>query len=286
MKELRLDYPLPLLSQVLNISASGYYSWRERPPSKWSREESRLELEIKAMDKRTRHTYGAERLQRELAEQGVHVGICRIKRIKRKLGIRCRQKRKFKATTDSKHTLPVAENILNQQFKVYEPNKVWVSDLTYVPTDEGWLYLAGHKDFFTSEIVGYSMGTRMTRSLISQSLFRAIETKCPTEGLLHHSDRGSQYCSHDFRNTLERYGLTASMSRKGNCYDNAPMESFWGILKQELIHHRHYRTRREAIEDITEYIEIFYNRQRLQAKLGFLSPVSYAQKYYARLVAA
>ena len=149
MKELRLDYPLPLLSQVLNVSASGYYSWRERPPSKWSREESRLELEIKAMDKRTRHTYGAERLQRELAEQGVHVGICRIKRIKKQLGIRCKQKRKFKATTDSKHALPVAENILNQQFKVYGPNKVWTSDITYVPTDEGWLYLAGHKDLFT-----------------------------------------------------------------------------------------------------------------------------------------
>ena len=287
MKELRLNYPLPLLSRVLNVSASGYYSWQDRPPSKWSREESRLELEIKAMDKRTRHTYGAKRLQRELlAEHGIRVGICRIKRIRRKLGIRCKQKRKFKATTDSKHTLPIAENILNQQFKVYEPNKVWVSDLTYVPTDEGWLYLAGHKDLFTSEIVGYSMGARMTKNLTRQSLFRAIETKYPMGELLHHSDCGSQYCSDDFRNALERYGLTASMSRKGNCYDNAPMESFWGIIKQELIHHRHYRTRLEAIRDITEYIEIFYNRQRLRAKLGFLSPVSYAQKYYAGLVAA
>ena len=286
MKELRLHYPLPHLCQVLNVSASGYYSWRERPPSKWSREESRLELEIKAMDKRTRHTYGAERLQRELAEQGVHVGICRIKRIRRKLGIYCKQKRKFKATTNSKHTLPVAENILNQQFKVYEPNKVWTSDITYVPTDEGWLYLAGHKDLFTSEIVGYSMGVRMTRNLVSQSLFRAIEAKRPAEGLLHHSDRGSQYCSHEYRQILEQFHMQISMSGKGNCYDNAPMESFWGIIKQELIHHCHYRTRREAIEDITEYIEIFYNRQRRQAKLGFLSPVAYAQKYYARLVAA
>ena len=214
------------------------------------------------------------------------MGICRIKRIKKKLGIMCKQKRKSKATTDSKHALPVAENILGQQFGVYEPNKVWTSDITYVPTDEGWLYLAGHKDLFTSEIVGYSMGARMTKNLISQSLLRAIEAKRPAEGLLHHSDRGSQYYNHEYQRLLEHFGLEASMSGRGNCFDNAPMESFWGILKQELIHHRHYRSRREAMEDITEYIEIFYNRQRLQAGLGYLSPVAYAQKYYSGLVAA
>jgi len=286
MNELRLDYTLPYLCQVLNVSASGYYSWLERPPSKWSKEESRLEIEIKAMDTRTRHTYGAERLQRELAAQGVTVGICRIKRIKKRLGLRCKQKRKFKVTTDSKHDLPVAENILNQQFKVDDPGKVWISDITYVPTDEGWLYLAGHKDLFTKEIVGYAMGARMTRNLISQSLCRAVEAKRPSKGLLHHSDRGSQYCSHEYRRILEQFGMEISMSGKGNCYDNAPIESFWGTIKQELVHHRQYRTRQEAIADITEYIEVFYNRQRLQAKLGFLSPVVYAQKYYADLVAA
>jgi len=286
MKELRLDYPIPLLSRILRVSASGFYAWTNRPPSEWAKEEMRLEVAIRAAHRRTRQTYGAERLQRELAEEGMRVGIYRIKRIKRKLGLRCKQKRKFKVTTDSKHALPVAENILNQQFEVYEPNKVWTSDITYVPTDEGWLYLAGHKDLFTSEIVGYSMGARMTKNLISQSLFRAIEAKRPAEGLLHHSDRGSQYCSHEYQGLLRQFGLEVSMSRSGNCFDNAPMESFWGIIKQELIHRRHYRTRREAIEDITEYIEIFYNRQRLQAKLGFLSPVAYAQKYYARLLAA
>jgi transposase InsO family protein len=249
-------------------------------------EEARLEVEIKAAHRRTRQTYGAERLQHELAEHGVRVGICRIKRIRKKLGIRCKQKRKFKATTDSRHTLPVAENVLGQQFKVYEPNKVWVSDITYVPTGEGWLYLAGHKDLFTSEVVGYAMGERLTRNLVSQSLFRAVAAKCPAKGLTHHSDRGSQYCSYEYRQILDQFGLQASMSRKGNCFDNAPMESFWGTLKQELIHHRHYGSRLEAIRDITEYIEVFYNRQRRQPHLGFLSPAAYAQKYYAGLLAA
>jgi putative transposase len=241
---------------------------------------------IKAAHRRTRQTYGAERLQRELAEDGIRVGICRIKRIKRKLGLRCKQKRKYKATTDSRHKLPVVENLLKQQFTVYEPNAVWVSDITYVPTDEGWLYMAGHKDLFTSEIVGYAMGERLTRNLVNQSLLQAVTTRRPKKGLLHHSDRGSQYCSHEYQGLLSQFGLEVSMSGSGNCFDNAPMESFWGILKQELINHRHYRTRREAIEDITEYIEVFYNRQRRQAKLGYLSPVAYTQKYYAGLVAA
>jgi len=286
MKELRLNYPVLLLKRVLSVSAGGYYDWLGRPLSKWAKEESRLEIEIRAADRRTRQVYGAEKLQHDLAEHGIRAGICRIKRIRRKLGIRCKQKRKFKATTDSRHSLPVADNILGQQFKVTAPNKVWVSDITYVPTDEGWLYVAAHKDLFTADIVGYAMGERLTRNLVSQSLFKAVEAKRPAKGLIHHSDRGSQYCSYEYRNILERFGLKASMSRKGNCYDNAPMESFWGTLKQELVHHRRYRTRLEAIRDITEYIEIFYKRQRLQPGLGFLSPAVYEQRYYAGLLAA
>jgi transposase InsO family protein len=286
MKELRLHYPLPLVRQALRVSASGYYDWLARSLSKWAREEARLEIEIKAAHRRTREVYGAEKLQHDMAGYGIKAGICRIKRIRRKLGIRCKQKRKFKATTNSKHTLPVAENILGQQFRVTAPNKVWVSDITYVPTDEGWLYVAAHKDLFSSDIVGYAMGERLTRNLVSQSLFKAVSAKRPAEGLIHHSDRGSQYCSHEYRNLLERFGLKASMSRKGNCYDNAPMESFWGTLKQELVHHHRYRTRQEAISDITEYIEIFYNRQRLQPGLGFLSPAVFEQRYYAGLLAA
>jgi transposase InsO family protein len=270
----------------MSISASGYYAWLDRPLSKRAREEVRLEVEIKAAHKRTRQTFGPERLQYDLAEHDVQVGICRIRRIRKKLGIHCKQKKKFKVTTDSRHTLPVAENSLGQQFKVSRPNAVWVSDITYVPTDEGWLYLAGHKDLFNSEIVGYAMGERLTKSLVSQSLFRAVAAKRPAKGLIHHSDRGSQYCSYEYRNILDQLGLQASMSRKGNCFDNAPMESFWGTLKQELVHHRRYRSRKEAIQDITEYIEIFYNRQRRQARLGFLSPAAYEQKYYAGLPAA
>jgi transposase InsO family protein len=286
IKQLRLHYPLPDLRQVLNVSGSGYYDWQDRPPSKRDREEMRLELEIKAAHKRTRQTYGPERLQRDLAEHGVQVGVCRIRRIRKKLGLLCKQKRKFKATTNSRHTLPVAGNLLDQQFKVYEPNRVWVSDITYVPTDEGWLYLAGHKDLFNGEIVGYAMGERLTRNLVSQSIFRAVAARRPAKGLIHHSDRGSQYCSLEYVQLLNRWGLTVSMSRKGNCYDNAPMESFWGTLKQELVNHRRYRTRQEAMADITEYIEIFYNRQRRQARLGFLSPAAYARQFYAGLLAA
>ena len=286
MKELRLKYSIPVMSRLLNVSASGYYARQERPLSQHDRDEMRLEIEIKAADKRTRQTYGAERLQCDLAEHGVQVGICRIKRIRTRLGIRCKQKRKFKATTYSNHNLPVAENLLNQRFQVAEPNQVWLSDITYVPTDEGWLYLAGHKDLFTHEIVGYAMGERMTKNLVSESLFRAVETKGPVKGLMHHSDRGSQYCSDGYRHLLEQFAMKTSMSGKGNCFDNAPMESFWGMLKQELIYHSHFRTRQEARQAITEYIEIFYNRQRLQAKLGFMSPAVYVKKYFGELTAA
>ena len=286
MKEMRLQYPVPLMSRVFSVAASGYYAWIKRPPSKRSQEETRLEVEIKAAHTRTRQTCGPERLQHDLAEHGVQVGVCRIKRIRKKLGICCKQTKKYTVTTDSRHTLPIAENLLSQQFEAATPNSVWVSDITYIPTDEGWLYLAGHKDLWNGEIVGYAMGERITKNLVSQSLFRAVAAKRPADGLIHHSDRGSQYCSYEYRELLGQFEMKASMSRKGNCYDNAPMESFWGTLKQELVHHRHYRTRQEAIQDITEYIEVFYNRQRRQARLGFLSPVVYAQRFYAGQLAA
>jgi len=286
MKEMRLQYPVPLMSRVFDVSASGYYAWIERPPSRRAQEDARLEVEIKAAHTRTRQTCGPERLQHDLAEHGVQIGVCRIKRIRKKLGIRCKQTKKYTVTTDSRHTLPVAENLLDQQFETATPNSVWVSDITYIPTDEGWLYLAGHKDLFNGEIVGYAMGERITKNLVSQSLFRAVISKRPAKGLVHHSDRGSQYCSYEYQALLGQFKMKSSMSRKGNCYDNAPMESFWGTLKQELVHHRRYRTRQEAIQDITEYIEVFYNRQRRQARLGFLSPAVYAQKYYAGQLAA
>jgi putative transposase len=275
-----------MLCGILKVSQSGYYKWLSRKPCKRAQEEGRLEAEIKAAHKRTRETYGPERLQHELKEQGVSVGICRIRRIRKKLGIRCKQRRKFKATTDSKHTLPVAENLINQEFKATRPSEVWLSDITYIPTEEGWLYLAGHKDLFTGEIVGYAMGSRITKNLVSQSLFKAVAAKRPGPGLIHHSDQGVQYCAHEYRRLMDQFKMKVSMSRKGDCYDNAPMESFWGVLKNELVHHSRYKTREQAIREITEHIEVFYNRQRRQERLGYLSPAAYERQFYARQVAA
>ncbi len=286
MKTLRLTYPTLILCRVLRVSRSSWYAWLKRPPSKRAQQEGRLEAEIRAAHERTRHTCGPERLQRDLAAHGVKVGVFRIRRIRKKLGLRCKQVRKFKATTDSKHSLPVAANLLEQQFEVEAPNQVWVSDITYIPTEEGWLYCAAHKDLWNGEIVGYALGSRIAKELVEKSLLRAAAAKHPPEGLIHHSDRGSQYCSPHFQKLLARLGMKPSMSRKGNCWDNAPMESFWGTIKNELIHHSRYRTREEAIKQITEYIEIFYNRQRRQKRLGYLSPAAYERQFHAGKTAA
>lgn len=286
MRTLRLTYPLPLLCRVLEVSRSGYYEWFSRSPSRRAQEEERLEVEIKAAHKRTRGTCGPERLQQDLAAHGVKVGICRIRKIRKKLGIRCKQIKKFKATTDSNHTLPVAENLLEQKFGATAPNQIWVSDITYISTKEGWLYCAAHKDLFNGEIVGYALGSRITKDIVIRSFLMAVKIRQPEAGLIHHSDRGSQYCSYSYTKLLGRFNMRASMSRKGNCYDNAPMESFWGTLKNELIYHQRYATREQAIREITEYIEIFYNRQRRQKRLGYLSPAAYEQQFYAERKAA
>jgi putative transposase len=211
MQELRLIYPIQVLKRILKVSLSGYYDWVDRPLSNRDRENIRLELEIKAAHQRNRQTYGPERLQQDLKEHGVQVGLYRIRRIREKLGIRCKQKRRFKVTTHSNHNLPVAENILNRGFEVSQPDKVWVSDITYIPTEEGWLYLSGLKDLCTSEIVGYAMGERLSRYLVSESLFKALELRRPAQGLLLHSDQGSQYCSEDYRNILIHRGIEISM---------------------------------------------------------------------------
>jgi len=283
---MRLKYPIPRMCRLLKVSPSGYYKWLAAPPSRHAQEEARLEIEISAAHKRTRQTCAPDRLQADLAAHGIRVGICRIRRIRKKLGIRCKQVKKFRATTDSRHSLPVAPNRLNQQFQVSAPNQVWVSDLTYIPTEEGWLYCAAHKDLFNGEIVGYALGSRITAELVKQSLLKAVALKRPPRGLIHHSDRGKQYCASGYQQLLETVGMQPSMSRKGNCYDNAPIESFWGTLKTELVHHRRYRTREEAIKEITEYIEVFYNRERRQKRLGYLSPAAYERKFYARRAAA
>ena len=282
MKQWRLQFPVTMMSRLFSVSRSGFYTWLKHKPSRRSQEDDRLKVAIKAAHKRTREGYSARRLQPELAADGFVAGRDRIARLRRELGIRCRQKRKFKATTNSNHNLPLAENVLDQTFTPNAPDKIWVADITYIPTGEGWLYLAGVKDVFTCELVGYAMAERMTQELVAQALFRAVQQKRPAPGLIHHSDRGSQYCSHNYQQLLEQFGMTASMSRRGNCYDNAPMESFWGTLKNELVHHCRYATRAEAEASIREYIEIFYNRQRRHSRLGYLAPAVFAKNFSLR----
>ena len=239
-----------------------------------------------AAHQRTRETYGAERLHSDMTDHGVHITPYRVRMLRKKLNLHCKQRRKFKVTTNSNHKFPVARNILARAFAVSAPNRAWVSDITYISTDEGWLYLAGIKDLYSGELVGYAMNERMTQSLVAQALFRAVTNKRPAKGLVLHSDRGSQYCAHDYQKLLTQFGMTVSMSRKGDCWDNAPMESFWGTLKNELVYHKQFPTRQQAIQEITEYIEVFYNRQRKQARLGYLSPAIFTQQYYKKLLAA
>jgi putative transposase len=286
MNTLRLEFPIEALCHALAVSRSGFYAWQKRPLSVRQQEDETLKVAIRAAHTRTRESYGSRRLQVELAAEGFVAGRDRITRLRHEMDIRCKQKRKFRVTTDSNHDFPVADNLLNQIFSPTAPNEVWVTDLTYIPTGEGWLYLAGIKDVFTCEIVGYAMGERMTKELVGKALFRAVQTKRPAPGLIHHSDRGSQYCAHDYRQLLDQFEMKASMSRKGNCYDNAPMESFWGSLKNELVHHKRYATRDEAIASIREYIEIFYNRQRRHSRLGYLAPAVFANNFSKQVLAA
>ncbi|WP_445082414.1 IS3 family transposase [Escherichia coli] len=276
----RQQFPIEAMCQVFGVSRSGYYNWVQHEPSDRKQSDERLKLEIKVAHIRTRETYGTRRLQTELAENGIIVGRDRLARLRKELRLRCKQKRKFRATTNSNHNLPVAPNLLNQTFAPTAPNQVWVADLTYVATQEGWLYLAGIKDVYTCEIVGYAMGERMTKELTGKALFMALRSQRPPAGLIHHSDRGSQYCAYDYRVIQEQFGLKTSMSRKGNCYDNAPMESFWGTLKNESLSHYRFNNRDEAISVIREYIEIFYNRQRRHSRLGNISPAAFREKYH------
>ena len=278
-----MGFPVVPMCRVLGVSKSGYYAWRTRKPSVRKLEDELLKIAIKAAHERGRGTYGPEKIQDELAEvEQIKVGLNRIKRLRRELNIRCKQTKKYKATTDSKHNLPVAPNLLEQDFTVSGPNQTWVTDITHIATEEGWLYLAGIKDLWNKEIVGYAMSHRMTQDLVSRALFRAVVARRPPAGLIHHSDRGSQYCSHNYQKLLKQFKMTASMSRKGNCYDNAPMESFFGTLKTELVHHCKYRNRQEAIARISEYIEVFYNRQRRHASLGNISPAAFWKKFIRR----
>jgi putative transposase len=286
MRSERPRYPLRVLCSSMRVSRSGYYKWLRSKPSKRRQEDARLEVSIKAAHQRSRETYGTARIKDELAGEGIQAGRDRIGRLRKKLGLACRCKKKFKATTDSKHSLPVSPDHLGQGFTVFGPDEAWVSDITYVHTDEGWLYVAGVKDLFSREVVGYAMSSTMTKDLVCRALVKAVKARKPKSGLILHSDRGSQYCSTNYRHMLKQFGMVQSMSRKGNCYDNAPMESFWGTLKVELVHQRRYETRARAMQEITEYIEIFYNRIRRHSSLGNISPAAFLQKYYMQRKAA
>jgi len=230
---------------------------------------------IKTAHERTRETYGPERLPAELAEHGITVGGHRIKYLRRKLGMPCKQKRKFKVTTDCCHYLPVAPNLLERKFAVAAPSQVWATDINYIATGEGWMYLAGLKDLFDGELVGCSLFVRMIQDLVMKPLLGAVVNRRPNKGLVHHSDHGSQYCAKDYQKLLRQFGMRPSISRKGDCWEDSPMESCGGILKTEFIDHRRFATREQARRDITEHIEIGYNRMRKQARLGYLSPAEF-----------
>ena len=276
IEELRQEqgFPVVPMCRALGVSKSGYYVWRNRKPSARKLEDERLKVAIKAAHERGRGTYGPEKIQDELADvEKMEAGINRIKRLRRELKIRCKQVKKYKATTDSNHKLPVAPNLLNQDFAVPGPNQAWVADITYVATNEGWLYLAAIKDLWNREIVGYAMNHRMTQDLVGRALFRAVAARRPPKGLIHHSDRGSQYCSHSHQKLMKQFKMKPSMSRKGNCWDNAVAESFFHTLKTELVHHEDYHSRTEAKASIFEYIEVFYNRQRRHSHIGQIAPL-------------
>ena len=266
------------MCRVLSVSRSGYYAWRQRPVSAREMANQELTEQIKDIHQRSRQTYGSPRIQAELADNGVKCGHNRVARLMRQADLRAKQSRKFKGTTtDSDHHYPVAPNRLNQDFTASRANEKWLADITYIPTDEGWLYLATVLDLYSRRIVGWAMSDSLHRQLVIEALLMAVQTRQPPPGLLHHSDRGSQYASDEYQALLTKFGMQASMSRKGNCYDNAPMESFFGSLKTERVHHRHYRTRAEAKTDIFEYIEVFYNRFRRHSALAYQCPVGFEQ---------
>lgn len=279
----RAVYPVRALCRVLKVSRSGFSAWRGRPASLRAQSNALVVAQIRSIHQRSRATYGSPRVHQALLLQGVACSRGRVERLMRQNGIRARQGRHYVVTTDSRHGLPVVQNRLGRRFSVQEPDRVWVSDITYIPTNEGWLYLAGVLDLGTKAAVGWSMSKSLDRELVLDALHMAYHRRRPAEGLLHHSDRGSQYASGDYQAALRGYGMQSSMSRKGDCWDNAPMESFFATLKRELVHGRRFRTRDEARHAIFEYIEVFYNRERLHSSLGYLSPVEYERQFNARL---
>ena len=269
------QYRIKVMCSVLGVSRSGYYAWRRRQPSARERANRGLRALIRLLHKKSRRTYGYRRIHAALIAQGTNCGKNRVARLMQEDGLRARRRRRYKRTTQSRHNWPVAPNRLDQSFVATSPNQKWLTDITYIRTAEGWLYLSVVLDLYSRAVVGCAMEPYLTDSLTKKALKMALARRQPQSGLLHHSDRGSQYASASYQHLLTRHLALASMSRTGNVYDNAPMESFFATLKTELIHHRNYSTRQQAKTDIFEYIEVFYNSQRLHSALGYSTPMAF-----------
>jgi len=263
------------LCKALDVAKSAYYAWDKRPESKRSKRRKELTEQVKEEYFSNHRIPGATKIAKSLSKSGKPVGRRTVAAIMRENGWRSKVVKKYKATTNSNHNLPVAENLLDREFTADRPNQKWVSDITYVPTDEGWLYVAGILDLYGREVIGWAMGDRMTKNLVIDCLNQANIRRNNPRGVLLHSDRGSQYCSRDYRRLLEKSDYICSMSRKGNCWDNAPMESFWGKLKQEWLNDKRFRTRQDAKRAVFWYIEIYYKRYRLHESNGYETPYDY-----------
>jgi putative transposase len=268
-------YPVRVLCRTLLVSCSGFYAWCRRGLSRRAQEDAALKVEIRAAHAASGKRYGSPRIHEDLKDDGQHVGRKRVARLMREEGIEGQRKRRFRVTTDSRHSLPVAANQLNRNFTASAPNKIWVTDITYIWTREGWLYLAAILDLFSRRVVGWSMDSSIDRRLALDALGMALKTRRPEPGLLHHSDRGVQYASADYQSQLRERGIICSMSRKGDCWDNAVAESFFSTLKAELVQRTDYVSRSQARASVFEYIEAFYNGRRRHSALGYLSPVAH-----------
>lgn len=286
VEEQKVAFPVKHLCDAMGVSRSGYYAWRREQPSERTVEDARLVVEIRKVHDSSRQTYGVRRVAHELQCQGRKIGLRRVRRLMRGEGLLPRSKRRFRATTDSRHTHPVADNLLARQFEVGSPNQVWAGDITYIPTDEGWLYLATLVDLYSRRIVGWAMSERIDRQLTLTALQRAIKSRQPQPGLLHHTDRGSQYACSDYQQALADRGIKCSMSRKGDCWDNAVAESTFATIKAELVHWENFKTRQQARESISKYIDDFYNLVRRHSTLEYLSPVEFELANEARVMAA
>lgn len=272
------DFPVQRLCQVLGVSQSGYFAWAGRPASPRQRQDMVLLAHVRSAFALSNGTYGSPRMTRELRDQGLAVGRRRTARLMRDNGLQARRKRRFKRTTDSEHAWPVAPNLLDQNFSAAAPNEKWSADISYIWTKEGWLYLAIVMDLFSRRIIGWSVGDRLHRSLALAALRRAFAIRRPRPGLICHSDRGSQYCSIDYQSELRKHGALISMSGKGNCYDNAIVETFFKTLKSELVWRTVFMTRADAEAAIGRYIDSFYNPVRRHSSLDFISPAAYERQ--------